>query len=194
MIDLKGQQLILASKSPRRAELLSGLDFDFTVEVREVDESYPSDLPACEVAEHIANCKADAFSDLSENKIVIFSDTVVVVENEVLGKPNDENEAIEMLNKLSGKTHKVYSAVCIQTQEERISFTDSTEVTFLSMNDTTINYYIKEKKPFDKAGSYGIQEWIGMAMIEKINGSYFTVMGLPTAKLFKELTELLQSK
>ncbi|AZQ61834.1 septum formation protein Maf [Flammeovirga pectinis] len=194
MIDLKGQQLILASKSPRRAELLSGLDLDFSIEVREVDESYPSDLVADKVAEHIANCKADAFSNLEENKIVIFSDTVVVVDNEVLGKPKDANEAVEMLRKLSGKTHKVYSAVCIQTQESRISFTDSTEVTFLPLNDTVINYYIKEKKPFDKAGSYGIQEWIGMSMIDKINGSYFTVMGLPTAKIFKELTELLQSK
>ncbi|KXX67307.1 Maf family nucleotide pyrophosphatase [Flammeovirga sp. SJP92] len=192
MIDLKGKKIILASKSPRRASLLKDMDIPFEIKVREVDESYPESLPSQEVAEYIANQKAVAFDDLNENEIAIFSDTVVVNQKDVLGKPKDFDEAKAMLQGLSGKSHTVYSAVCIKTHSKVISFTDETLVTFLPMSDEVLNYYIDEKKPFDKAGAYGIQEWIGMTMIEKIEGSYFTVMGLPTAILYQKLNQILK--
>ncbi|NME72132.1 Maf family nucleotide pyrophosphatase [Flammeovirga aprica] len=192
MIDLKGKKIILASKSPRRASLLTDMDIPFEVKVREVDESYPASLPPNEVAEYIANQKAKAFDDLEKDEIAIFSDTVVVNQNDVLGKPKDFEEAKAMLQGLSGKSHTVYSAVCIKTSSKVISFTDQTLVTFMPMSDEVLEYYINEKKPFDKAGAYGIQEWIGMTMIEKIEGSYFTVMGLPTAILYQKLIQILK--
>lgn len=191
MLNLGTKKIILASKSPRRASLLKDMDVEFTIEVREVDESYPSTLATNRVAEYIANQKAKAFDDIKENEIVLFSDTVVVNNHSVLGKPNTPTEAFEMLKGLSGKEHTVYSAVCIKTNNNLISFTDSTQVFFNEMSDEVINYYIDRKQPFDKAGAYGIQEWIGMTMIEKIEGSYFTVMGLPTSLLYQKLVQLL---
>ncbi|MBD0401331.1 Maf family nucleotide pyrophosphatase [Flammeovirga sp. EKP202] len=192
MIDLKGKKIILASKSPRRASLLSEMDIPFEVKVREVDESYPDTLPPEEVAEYIAKQKAKAFDDLKENEIAIFSDTVVVNQSDVLGKPKDFEEAKAMLQGLSGNSHTVYSAVCIKTSTQEVSFTDRTLVTFLPMSEEVLNYYINEKQPFDKAGAYGIQEWIGMTMIQKIEGSYFTVMGLPTAILYQKLNQIIK--
>ncbi|WP_044200704.1 Maf family nucleotide pyrophosphatase [Flammeovirga sp. OC4] len=192
MIDLKGKKIILASKSPRRASLLSDMDIPFEIKVREVDESYPDTLPPEEVAEYIAKQKAKAFDDLKENEIAIFSDTVVVNQSDVLGKPKDFEEAKTMLQGLSGNSHTVYSAVCIKTSTQEVSFTDRTLVTFLPMSEEVLNYYINEKQPFDKAGAYGIQEWIGMTMIQKIEGSYFTVMGLPTAILYQKLNQILK--
>lgn len=192
MINLKGKKIILASKSPRRAELLKELDIPFNIKVREVDESYPRNLSPDKVAEYIAHQKAKAFDDIAENEIVLFSDTIVVNDGQVLGKPKDHTEAYEMLSGFSGKRHEVYSAVIIKTKDKLISFTDVTSVFFHTMSDEVINYYIDKKQPFDKAGAYGIQEWIGMTMIEKIEGSYFTVMGLPTAILFQKLIEILK--
>ncbi|WP_281614235.1 Maf family nucleotide pyrophosphatase [Flammeovirga sp. SubArs3] len=191
MIQLKGYEVVLASKSPRRAELLKGLDIDFKVEVREVDESYPSDIETEKVAEYIAGLKAAAFEDLSSKQLVIFSDTVVVVNNKVLGKPKSREEAFEMIQLLSNNVHHVYSAVYIKTEDKEVSFTDVAEVHFNSISLEEMEYYVDHKKPFDKAGAYGIQEWIGMAFIKKINGSYFTVMGLPTEKLYSTLKEII---
>ncbi|OHX65647.1 Maf family protein [Flammeovirga pacifica] len=192
MIETKDYNIILASKSPRRAELLNGLDIEFSIEVREVDEKYPSNLSPEKVAEHIAHLKASAFDDIDNQTIVIFSDTVVVVNDLVLEKPKDKKEALEMLSALSNGISYVYTAVVIKKGDQTISFTDKAEVHFNEISHNEMEYYIDNKKPFDKAGAYGIQEWIGMAFIEKINGSYFTVMGLPTAKLYKTLKNIIE--
>ncbi|ANQ48341.1 septum formation protein Maf [Flammeovirga sp. MY04] len=191
MIDLSKYKIILASNSPRRAELLAGLDIKFKKEVREVDETFPDNLESHLVAEHIAYLKAKAFDDLDDDTIVIFSDTVVVVDGKVLGKPKDQLEAKEMLESLSDGKHQVYSAVVIKKGNKTYSFTDKADVYFNAISEEEIDYYVESRKPFDKAGAYGIQEWIGMAFIQKINGSYFTVMGLPTAQLYSELKKII---
>jgi septum formation protein len=185
---LQNKNIILASKSPRRQQLLKGLDIDFEVRTKDVDESYPSSLKDLEIPEYLAKKKAAAFSnELKENDILITCDTIVSLNGEVLEKPNDYNHAFEMLNKLSGKMHTVYTGVCITTTTSQIAFTDKTEVYFKSLTKEEIDYYITHYKPYDKAGSYGIQEWWGYVAIEKINGDFFNVMGLPLRLVYEAL-------
>ncbi|RZJ77088.1 MAG: septum formation protein Maf [Flavobacterium sp.] len=186
---LQDQPIILASKSPRRQELLQLLGLDFSVELKEVDESYPADLAPEEIAVYIAKLKADAFGGVKD-KIVITADTIVALNGEILGKPKDFAQAQEMLQKLSGTTHEVYTGVCILKNNQLTSFYDLSEVTCRKVSAEEIDYYIENFKPFDKAGSYGIQDWWGLAVVEQIKGSYTNVMGLPTDKLYKMLSEL----
>jgi septum formation protein len=182
------KKLILASKSPRRQQLLADLGFGFEIRLKEIDEIFPDHIPLQEVAEYLAKLKADAFSStLKADECCITSDTVVLSENRIFGKAWDVAEATEMLKALSGKTHEVITGVCLITTTETHSFSVSTKVHFRVLEEAEIAYYIEKFKPFDKAGAYGIQEWIGMIGIESIEGSYFNVVGLPTERLFREL-------
>lgn len=181
--------LILASKSPRRQQLLKDAGFDFKVITRDIDESYPNTLETKEVARFIAEKKADAFKDITEDNIVITSDTVVIQGDKVLGKPADRNEAVAMLTMMSGSSHLVISGVCIAHKEQRVVFDDTTKVHFKALTVSEIEYYVDNFKPYDKAGAYGIQEWIGMVGITKIEGSYFNVVGLPVQKVYEALNQ-----
>ncbi len=192
LLKKNNKRLILASKSPRRQELLKGLDVDFEVRVKDTDESYDINTPLLKIAEVIANKKAEVFtSELAFDEILITSDTVVIVDDEVLGKPKTKIQAFDMLSKLSGKSHKVITGVCLMSLEKKILFSDVTKVFFKPLTCDEMNYYIKHYQPFDKAGSYGIQEWIGYVGIDKIEGSYFNVMGLPVDKLYGKLIEMM---
>lgn len=183
------QPIILASKSPRRQELMKALNLDFTVELKEVDESYPSGLAPAEVAVYISEKKAKAFGQ-QEGKIIITADTIVALDGEILGKPEDRNHAIEMLKKLSGRTHEVYTGVTLIKDGKLTSFYDLTEVSCRVVSDQEIDFYIDNYKPFDKAGSYGVQDWWGLIVVQQMNGSYTNVMGLPTEKLYQYLSGL----
>ena len=182
-------KIILASNSPRRQELLGGLGVAFEIRVKPVDESFPNHLSLHEVALFLCEKKAMAFSEseLRNDELLITADTIVCLENEILNKPLDRLHAIEMLNKLSGKKHSVITGVCLRSKEKFHSFYDSTEVYFKNLSLAEIEFYIDMFHPFDKAGAYGIQEWIGFVGIQRIEGSYFNVMGLPTAMLYDEL-------
>lgn len=184
---LKGYKIILASNSPRRQSLLKEMGVDFTVQPSRGEEHYPETLQADKVAEYLAIQKADWFTSFENNELYITADTVVILGNEVLGKPKDEAVAKRMLQKQSGRTHQVITGMCLKSKTQQKSFSVLTEVTFKGLTDTEIAYYIKNYKPFDKAGSYGIQEWIGMIGISEIKGSYFNVVGLPTDALFNSL-------
>lgn len=181
--------IVLASNSPRRRELLAGLGIEFEVRVLpDIDESYLADLPVMQIAEYIAHEKASAYLlTMKDNDLVITADTVVIIGNEVLGKPKDEEDAKRMLRLISGKTHQVVTGVCLTTTKQQRHFSVSTDVTFKNLPENEINYYITKYKPFDKAGAYGIQEWIGYVGVTSLNGSYFNVMGLPVQKLWEEL-------
>jgi len=189
MIKLK-YPLILASKSLRRQQLLREAGFEFTIEVRAVEETYPEDLKIPDIPVFLARKKADALAPYVQDKIIVSADTIVTLQSEILGKPATAIEAYDMLHHLSGKTHIVYSGVCIAFQGQCHSFVDKTEVSFKRLNQNEIDYYIQYYAPMDKAGAYGIQEWIGLVGIEKINGSYFNVVGLPVAKLYNTLQHL----
>ena len=191
---IKNIPIILGSKSPRRKELLSSMDLAFTIEIRETDESFDESLDPISAVKFIAETKLDAFDDYGlYDKLIICADTVVVDHvGTVIGKPKDENEAIDVISGLSGKEHKVYTAVAISYQGKRISFVEETIVWFNELSDEEIKYYVMNYKPMDKAGSYGIQEWIGRVGIERIVGSYENVIGLPTARLQKELKKLFK--
>lgn len=181
-------QLILASKSPRRQDLLKGLGFDFEIRTKEVEEIYPPNLKREEVALFLSELKSEAFrGEVNENEILITSDTIVCLGDEVLGKPKGEQGAIEMLQKLQGNKHEVITGVTLMSQEKTISFYSETKVYFKPLSLDEITYYVTNFKPFDKAGSYGIQEWIGYIGIEKIEGSYFNVMGFPVHQIYEEL-------
>ena len=182
--------IVLASKSPRRQELMTLMGLDFKVVLKEVDESYPHDLLPAEIAVFIAEKKAAAFAGEANGNIVITADTIVAYQKEILGKPEDETHAREILNKLSGTNHQVYTGVSISMGERLLSFYDVTEVFFRSLTEGEINHYIRNYNPMDKAGAYGIQDWIGFIAVEKIIGSYTNVMGLPTEKLYKALLSL----
>jgi septum formation protein len=180
-------KLILASNSPRRHELLKGLDLDFEVRVKkEVGEKYPDNLPAEKVPEYISKEKAAAY-DIQENETLLTADTVVILNGEIMGKPKDAAEAHEMLRKLSGHTHQVVTGVSITTLEKQVSFSDTTAVTFRELTDNEIDYYIEHYKPFDKAGAYGVQEWIGYIGVTRIEGSFYNVMGLPVERVYEAL-------
>ena len=189
---LKGYNLILASKSPRRQELLKGLGLTFEIKTKEIEEVFPPALYKEEIPVYLSNLKAKAFeNDLNSTDLVITSDTIVWNENKQLGKPKDRGEAIEMLQSLSGKTHEVITAVTLMTKEKTHSFYEITTVFFKELSHEEIEYYIDNFKPFDKAGSYGIQEWIGFVGIPKIEGDYFNVVGLPLNRLSLELGKFI---
>lgn len=186
------KKIILASNSPRRKELLAGLGMPFEVKVlKDIDESYPEDLPACEVALYIAGKKADAYrSTLADDELVITADTVVIVGDEILGKPVDEADAERMLQLISGRTHQVTTGVCMLTRETERRFAVTTDVTFKQLSTEEIHYYITKYRPFDKAGAYGIQEWIGYIGVTGLRGSYYNVMGLPVQRIYETLKQI----
>lgn len=193
MLDnLKKYNVVLASKSPRRQELLKHIGVDFTILTKDVDESYPSRLAPLEVAPFLSLKKAKAFEDseLPENFMVITADTVVIAENEILGKPKDRDDAFRMLELLSGKTHKVVTGVTVRTKDFTKTFSVMSKVTFDNLDNQEIEYYVDNYKPYDKAGAYGIQEWIGYIGVSCVEGSYFNVMGLPTRKLYMVLKNI----
>lgn len=189
--NLDKYHILLGSKSPRRRELLQQLRIPFNVvAINNINEKYPADLNPLEVAEYISREKADAYkSIIGEDQLLITADTVVICDGVVFGKPKDNMEAFSMLKRLSGKTHIVASGVSITTKQKRASFTTLTEVTLSTPTDAEIQYYIDNFNPIDKAGGYGIQEWIGCVAIEGINGSYYNVMGLPLHRLYEELKQ-----
>ncbi len=181
-------KIILSSNSPRRKELLAGLGVDFEVRVlKDVDERYPDDIPLHEVPLYIAAEKASAYT-VAKDELVLTADTVVIVDDEILGKPQNRAEAYKMLRKLSGKTHQVVTGVCLTAINDRRSFTVTTDVEFKVLSDDEIYYYIDKYRPFDKAGAYGIQEWIGYVGVRSLKGSYYNVMGLPVQRIYEEFT------
>ena len=186
-------KLILASNSPRRKELLAGLGLPFEVRVLSgIDESYPDSMPVSDVALHIAGLKADAYRNtMAPDEIIITADTVVIVGNEILGKPVDEADAHRMLRLLSGRTHQVTTGVCIVAKGWERRFAVTTDVTFKTLTDEEIRYYVDTFKPFDKAGAYGIQEWIGYIGVTALQGSYYNVMGLPVQRIYEAIKELI---
>ena len=189
--------LILGSQSPRRRELLGGLDIPFEVRpIPNIDESYPKTLPLEEVSEYIAREKADAYrASLAPNDLLITADTTVIVGNEILGKPRNRKVAEEMLHKLSGRTHTVVTGVALTLgQEHSESFSSQSLVTFAPLEESEIDYYLEHYAPYDKAGSYGVQEWIGYIAVQRIEGSFYNVMGLPAHPLYKALIALADEK
>ena len=190
--NLNKYKIILASNSPRRKELLSGLGMDYEVKtLPDVDESYPDGLSGEEIAKHIARGKAEAYRSLIQaDELVITADTIVWLDGTVMGKPKDEEEAKDMLMRLSGKTHQVITGVCLTTASTQKTFATVTDVTFATLTDEEVDYYVTRYQPMDKAGSYGVQEWIGFVGVENLSGSYFNVMGLPIQRLYTELKKL----
>ena len=180
-------KLILSSNSPRRKELLAGLDIPFEVRViKGFDESFPNDLPTDEIAEFVSKKKAAAYA-VDEDEIVITADTIVVLDGEVLGKPRDLDDATAMLRRLSGRTHRVITGVTLKNQVKQTSFSVVSEVTFKSLSDDEISYYVHRYQPLDKAGAYGIQEWIGYVGVTSLSGSYFNVVGFPVQRIYEVL-------
>lgn len=190
--NLAKYNIILASNSPRRKELMTGLGVDYTVKtLPDIDESFPDTLVGEEIPLHIAKGKADAYKELIQpDELIITADTIVWLDGEVLGKPVDEADATAMLRNLSGKKHQVITGVCLTTQEWQRSFAAVSDVTFATLDEAEIAYYVKNYRPMDKAGAYGIQEWIGYIGVESISGSYFNVMGLPIQRLYRELKKI----
>lgn len=188
---LTDYRIILASNSPRRKELLSGIDLEYEIRMLpDVDESFPETIFADEVAEYLAKKKATVYlPELNDNELLITADTIVLLDEMVIGKPSDETDAIRMLKFLSGRTHRVITGVCMTSIKKQVSFSDTAYVTFGCLSDDEIKYYVSNYKPYDKAGAYGVQEWIGYVAVEKIEGSYFNVMGLPIFKVYKELNK-----
>lgn len=183
------KKIVLASNSPRRKELLAGLDVDFCVRVLDgIDESYPAELPTRQIAEYISQKKAAAYrNEMADDELVITADTVVILGDEVMGKPHDAADAHRMLRALSGQTHQVITGVTLTTKERQESFSVETDVTFRELTDEEIDYYIDHYRPFDKAGAYGVQEWIGYVGVTALRGSYFNVMGLPVQRIYEAL-------
>ena len=184
----KEYKIILASGSPRRQQFLKDLDLDFEIRLKDIEETYPDTLQGFEITNYLAELKANAFKeDLKEKELLITSDTIVWLDNKALGKPKDYNDAFAILKSLSNETHEVITSVCFKTTEQTDTIFDITKVTFTSLSDEDIRYYLDNFKPFDKAGAYGIQEWIGLIGISRIDGSYTNVVGLPTEKVFQYL-------
>lgn len=188
-LQLSTYNIILGSQSPRRKELLAGLDIPFTTKVNPgLEETYPASLQGEEIPIYLAEQKADAYT-LEDNDLLITADTIVWLNGHVYGKPADEAEAREMLHSLSGKTHDVITGICVRTNKKNVSFASTTKVRFAELTDAEIEHYVNKYRPMDKAGAYGIQEWIGYIGVEHIEGSYFNVMGLPIQKLYTVLKE-----
>ena len=184
-----GYNIILASNSPRRKELLAGLGVKFDVRlIADIDETYPDNIKSHDVAEYIAKKKADAYKQsIASNELIITADTVVILDGEIFGKPSNADDAYNMLQKLSGRTHQVITGVCLLTKTEQRVFKVTTDVTFKELESEEIKYYIDNYKPFDKAGAYGIQEWIGYIGVTSLSGSYFNVVGFPVQRIYTEL-------
>ena len=187
---LKNHTVILASSSPRRQQFFKELDLDFVIQIKEVEEIYPKELEGTEITDFLADLKSKPFTNLSKNDLLITSDTIVWLHDKALGKPKNEDEAFTMLKELSGKKHEVITSISIKSVAFQKIINDITTVYFKEITDEEINYYVKNYKPFDKAGAYGIQEWLGFIAIHKMEGSYFNVVGLPIHKLYKELMDL----
>lgn len=188
---LEKYTLILASGSPRRQQFFKDLDLDFEIRLKEIEEIYPPELKAHEITNYLAELKASAFEgELKPNEILITSDTIVWHNNTALGKPKDEQDAFKILKSLSNATHEVITSVCFKTNEKVEILYEITKVTFTELSDEAIHYYLENYKPYDKAGSYGIQEWIGFIGVSKIEGSYANVMGMPTDKVYEYLKNL----
>ncbi len=186
--ELKNKQLILASGSPRRQQFLKDLGLNYEIRLKEIEEHYPENLKKAEITDFLAKLKAGPFTgDLKDNEILITSDTIVWLDNKAIGKPGSPSEAKKMLRELSGNMHEVITSVALTDNVHQVVINDITKVYFKKLSDTEIDYYLKNYRPFDKAGSYGIQEWIGFIGIEKIEGSYFNVMGFPTHKFYQAL-------
>ncbi|MDV7696647.1 Maf family nucleotide pyrophosphatase [Chryseobacterium soli] len=183
-------KILLASQSPRRKELLSSLGFDFEVIKIDCEEILPEHIEIKDAASYLSELKADTFENLAEDEVLITADTIVAINDTILGKPKDAADARKMLLELSGKTHQVYTGITIKTSSKMITETDVADVELEILSDEEIEYYIQNYKPFDKAGSYGIQEWLGMAKIKKLSGSFYTIMGLPTHLVYKILKEI----
>ena len=183
-------KILLASQSPRRRELLSSLGFDFEVVKIDCEEILPENIAIKDAAAYLSELKADAFRELEKDEVLLTADTVVAIDNQILGKPKDEADAKSMLQKLSGKTHQVYTGISVKTLDKTITETDVADVEMEEISDDEIDFYVKNYRPFDKAGSYGIQEWLGMAKIKNMNGSFYTIMGLPTHLVYKILNEI----
>ena len=193
MLDnLEKYKVILASGSPRRRELMAGLGVNYEVRILpDVDESYPDTLQGEEIPLYIAKEKADAYIPMMQpDELIITADTIVWLDGKVLGKPRDREDALQMLRTMSGRTHKVFTGVCITTTDWQRSFTAQTEVRFATLSEDEIIYYVDNFKPMDKAGAYGVQEWIGFIGVENISGSYYNIMGLPVRKLYRELLKV----
>jgi len=186
---LKDYQIILASGSPRRQELLRGLDIDFKIELRPIDEQFPEHLKGHEITDYLAELKASAFQDLHDNQLLITSDTIVWHNGKALNKPSDSAFAKAQLRTLSGSVHKVITSVCFTSQDRQKTIHDVTEVHFKKLSESEIEYYVENYHPMDKAGAYGVQEWIGYIGVKKLVGSYYNVMGLPLDKVYKVLQE-----
>ncbi|MBA4275245.1 Maf-like protein [Flavobacterium sp.] len=188
---LQKYKLILASGSPRRQQFFKDLDLDFEIRLKEIEEIFPPELKAEEITNYLAELKANAFEgELKANEILITSDTIVWHNNKALGKPKDAQDAFEILKSLSNATHQVITSVCFKTPTDSTLIYEVTQVTFNELSDEAIRYYIENYKPFDKAGAYGIQEWIGFVGVSKIEGSYANVMGMPTDKVYEYLSNL----
>ncbi len=189
-----GYYFILASQSPRRHFLLGEIGLNFEIQVKSTDENYPAELQCEDIALYVSKVKSEAFdfNDLPGNALVITADTIVWLEGECIGKPSDEEDARNMLGKLSGKKHTVATGVCFKTKDRFHSFHVNTDVYFRELKPAEIDYYVEKYKPLDKAGAYGIQEWIGYIGVERIEGSYFNVMGLPVQRLYCELQKFIQ--
>ena len=186
----KMKKIVLSSNSPRRKELLGELEIDFEVRVIEgIDEAYPKELSVEEVPQYIAREKARVYI-VGKDEVLLTADTVVVLGNEIMGKPHDEADAMRMLRQLSGKTHQVITGVCLTTNDKQVTLADVTDVSFAELTDEEIKYYVDNFRPLDKAGAYGIQEWIGLAGVTGIKGSYFNVVGLPAHRVYAELKKL----
>lgn len=183
-------KLYLGSQSPRRRELLSSLGYDFEIISINCEENYPKETPTEKVAGYLSELKANTFRNLEESEILLTADTIVALDNQILGKPKNIQEAKKMLMALSGKTHQVYTGISIKTKDKIITKTDVANVKFLEISEAEIDFYINQFQPMDKAGAYGIQEWIGMTKIAKIDGSFYTIMGLPTAMVYELLEEI----
>jgi septum formation protein len=188
---LQKYKLILASGSPRRQQFFKDLDLDFEIRLKEIEEIFPPELKAEEITNYLAELKANAFEgELKANEILITSDTIVWHNNKALGKPKDAQDAFEILKSLSNATHQVITSVCFKTPTDSTLIYEVTQVTFNELSDEAIRYYIENYKPLDKAGAYGIQEWIGFVGVSKIEGSYANVMGMPTDKVYEYLSNL----
>ena len=187
---LKNFKIILASASPRRQAFFKDLNLNFEIQLKEIEETYPSHLKGSQITDYLSQLKASAFTDLEKNEILITSDTIVWFEEEALGKPKNFEEAREMLRALSGRMHEVITSICFTSKDFQKTVHDVTKVWFKDFSEEEIEYYIKTYKPYDKAGSYGIQEWIGYIGVEKIEGCYFNVMGLPIRLIYKTLSEI----
>ena len=187
---LSNYNLILASGSPRRQHLFKELDIPFTIDIREVEEVYPKHLKGAQITDYLADLKSKSFKNLQANDLLITSDTIVWFEEKAIGKPKNKKDAFDMLKKMSGKEHDVFTSVSIKGKSIQKIFNDKTMVLFEEFTNEEINYYLDKYSPYDKAGSYGIQDWIGLIGVKKITGSYFNVMGLPVHKLYKELLKI----